>query len=95
MQAVVLGVSVGVLGWTSALQAAQEDVKLGSGKEYTRETWVCGIGKLYTEEQDWAGSACGTAVREPLSCVAGEDVKLTENRKRHGSCSFLWPSQRF
>jgi hypothetical protein len=95
MQVVVLGVSVGVLGWTSALQAAQEDVKLGSGKEYTRETWVCGIGKLYTEEQDWAGSACGTAVREPLPRVAGEDVKLTENRKRHGSCSFLWPSQRF
>ncbi|KAF1972717.1 hypothetical protein BU23DRAFT_568909 [Bimuria novae-zelandiae CBS 107.79] len=39
MQAVVLGVSVGVLGWASALQIAQAGAVLGSGRELTRETW--------------------------------------------------------
>ena len=61
MNTIVLGVSVGVLAWASSLQAAQGGANLKEG-EYTRETWVCRIDALYTDEE-WASSACGTAVR--------------------------------
>ncbi|KAF2439620.1 hypothetical protein P171DRAFT_436249 [Karstenula rhodostoma CBS 690.94] len=60
MNAVTLGTSIGVLTWTSNQQAAQSGVNLKGGKAYTRETWVCRIDALYTDEE-WAGSACGTA----------------------------------
>ncbi|KAF9728863.1 hypothetical protein PMIN06_002444 [Paraphaeosphaeria minitans] len=60
MNAIILGASVGVLAWTSSLQAAQSGVDLKSGDEYTRETWLCRVDALYADEQ-WAGSACGTS----------------------------------
>jgi hypothetical protein len=93
MNAVVLGVSVGVLAWTSSLQAAQSGVDLQKDGEYSRETWVCRIDTLYTDEE-WAGSACGTAVR-----TASRVLRLCradmEYRKRCASCSSLWPSAPF
>lgn len=95
MQAVVLGVSVGVLAWASALQSSQEGADLGAGKEYTRETWVCEAGKRYTEEQDWAGTACGTAVCTLPTDARDRGVVLTRSRRQRGSYSFLWPSRRF
>ncbi|KAJ4350007.1 uncharacterized protein N0V89_008628 [Didymosphaeria variabile] len=60
MNAVMLGVSVGVLAWASSLQAAQSGVNMKEDKAYSRETWLCRIDALYTD-QDWAASACGTA----------------------------------
>lgn len=86
MNAVMLGVSVGVLAWASSLQAAQSDANLKSGNEYTRETWICRIDALYTD-QDWAGSACGTAVR--ITCyILVLGYSNISYRKRHGLCSF-------
>lgn len=80
MNAVLLGVSVGVLGWTSGLQAAQSgaDLTVAGGGEYTRETWVCRIDALYKDE-GWAGSACGTAVCTPSTYPRG-DMPITAAR---------------
>lgn len=89
MNAVTLGVSVGVLAWASSLQAAQSAVNLKGDKEYTRETWLCRIDALYTDEE-WAGTACGTAVRAafPTLSLFKSDVVY---RKRCASCSSRSP----
>ena len=95
MQAVVLGNSIGVLAWASALQSSQEGANLRTGREYTRETWVCEIGKLYADRQDWAETACGTAVCTSPLYRRDRVVMLTKSRRQRGSCSFPWLSRRF
>lgn len=62
----VVGLSVGVLAYASALQGSEKSWKsyadVGKeGQRFTRETWVCQIDEFYPK-QDWARPACGLAV---------------------------------
>ncbi|KAF2249807.1 hypothetical protein BU26DRAFT_604120 [Trematosphaeria pertusa] len=61
----VVGLSVGVLAYASALQGSEKSWKsyadVGKeGQRFTRETWVCQIDEFYPK-QDWARPACGLA----------------------------------
>ncbi|KAF1836493.1 hypothetical protein BDW02DRAFT_461825, partial [Decorospora gaudefroyi] len=62
---IMIAASLGAFGYASSAQDSDkswqryEDVGK-TDQEHTRETWACQIDKLYPN-QDWAGSACGTA----------------------------------
>jgi len=62
---VMVGASLGVFGYVTSVQSSDsswksyEDVGQDD-QEHTRETWACQIDKFFPEE-DWAGTACGTA----------------------------------
>lgn len=62
---IMAGASIGVFAYATSVQSNEkgwqgyEDVAKVD-QEFTRETWSCQIDNFYPE-QDWAGSACGTA----------------------------------